>query len=104
VLTVGLASTPYVRRASRYGDLSYGLYLWAFPVQQVVIDLWGVQRMSVNLVVVTAITALLALASWHLVEHPSLKLKDRVVRRFARPRPQPAPAAGTPVEEPAARS
>jgi peptidoglycan/LPS O-acetylase OafA/YrhL len=104
VLTVGLASTPYVRRASRYGDLSYGLYLWAFPVQQVVIDLWGVQRMSVNLVVVTAITALLALASWHLVEHPSLKLKDRIVRRFARPRPQPAPAAGTPVKEPAARS
>ncbi|MDT0186755.1 acyltransferase [Microbacterium sp. ARD31] len=104
VLTVGLASTPYVRRASRYGDLSYGLYLWAFPVQQLVIDLWGVQRMSVNLLVVTAITAVLALASWHLVEHPSLKLKDRIVRRFARPRPQPAPAAGTPVKEPAARS
>lgn len=104
VLTIGLASTPYVRRASRYGDLSYGLYLWAFPVQQLVIDLWGVQRMSVNLVVVTAITALLALVSWHAVEHPSLKLKDRVVRRYARPRPQPAPAAGTPVEEPAARS
>lgn len=104
VLTIGLASTPYVRRASRYGDLSYGLYLWAFPVQQLVIDLWGVQRMSVNLVVVTVITALLALASWHVVEHPSLKLKDRIVRRFARPRPQPAPAAGTPVEEPAARS
>ena len=104
VLTVGLASTPYVRRASRYGDLSYGLYLWAFPVQQLVIDLWGVHRMSVNLVVVTAITALLALASWHVVEHPSLKVKDRVVRRFTRPRPQPAPAAGTPVEEPAARS
>ncbi|CUR58291.1 putative Sugar acetylase [metagenome] len=104
VLTIGLASTPYVRRASRYGDLSYGLYLWAFPVQQLVIDLWGVQRMSVNLVVVTAITALLALVSWHVVEHPSLKLKDRVVRRYARPRPQLAPAAGTPVEEPAARS
>lgn len=105
VLTVGLASTPYVRRASRYGDLSYGLYLWAFPVQQLVIDFWGVQRMSVNLVVVTLITAALALASWHLVEHPSLKLKDRIVRGLARPRaqPQPEPAAGTAVREPAAR-
>lgn len=103
VLTVGLASTPYVRRASRYGDLSYGLYLWAFPVQQLIVDLWGVQRMSVNLVVVTALTAALAFGSWHLVEHPSMKLKDRIVRRFA-PRPAEAqPAAGTAVEEPAAR-
>ena len=104
VLAVGLASTPYVRRASRYGDLSYGLYLWAFPVQQLVIDLWGVQRMSVNLLIVTAITAALALVSWHVVEHPSLKLKDRLVRRLTRPRAEPAPAAGTPAGEPAARS
>lgn len=103
VLTIGLASTPYVRRASRYGDLSYGLYLWAFPVQQVVVDVWGVQRMSVNLLVVTAITALLALASWHVVEHPSLKLKDRIVRRFSRPAKVVQPAAGTPVREPATR-
>ena len=104
VLAVGLASTPYVRRASRYGDLSYGLYLWAFPVQQLVIDLWGVQRMSVNLLIVTALTAALALVSWHVVEHPSLKLKDRLVRRLTRPRAEPAPAAGTPAGEPAARS
>lgn len=103
MLTVGLASTPYVRRASRFGDLSYGLYLWAFPVQQLVIDLWGVRRMSVNLLVVTAIIALLALASWHAVEHPSLRLKDRIVRRFVRRPPEPTPAVGTPVEEPAAR-
>ena len=104
VLAVGLASTPYVRRASRYGDLSYGLYLWAFPVQQLVIDLWGVQRMSVNLLIVTALTAALALVSWHVVEHPSLKLKDRLVRRLTRPRAEPVPAAGTPAGEPAARS
>jgi peptidoglycan/LPS O-acetylase OafA/YrhL len=104
VLAVGLASTPYVRRASRFGDLSYGLYLWAFPVQQLVIDLWGVQRMSVNLLVVTAFTTALALASWHVVEHPSLKLKDRLVRRLTRRRAEPAPAAGTPAGEPAARS
>lgn len=103
VLTVGLASTPYVRRASRYGDLSYGLYLWAFPVQQLVIDLWGVQRMSVNLVVVTSVTAVLAFASWHVVEHPSMRLKDLIVRRFARGPAEAQPAAGTAVEEPATR-
>ena len=28
--------------SARFGDFSYGLYLYAFPVQQLVIDLWGV--------------------------------------------------------------
>lgn len=102
VLTVGLASTPYVRRTSRFGDFSYGLYLWAFPVQQVVIDLWGVQRMSVNLVVVTAITLVLAVLSWHLVEHPSLRVKDKVVRRFAR-RPRPGSALAVEPPDPSSR-
>lgn len=81
VLTVGLARTPFVCRAARFGDLSYGTYLWAFPVQQTVIYLIGVQRMSVNLVVVTAASALLALLSWHAVEKPALRLKRRVRRR-----------------------
>ncbi|WP_104106110.1 acyltransferase [Nocardioides sp. 616] len=93
VLTVGLASTPYVRRASRYGDLSYGLYVWAFPVQQLVVHLIGVQQMLVNLVLVTAITTVLAWLSWHLVESPSLRLKDRLV---ARRRPAGRQVATTP--------
>jgi peptidoglycan/LPS O-acetylase OafA/YrhL len=76
VMTVGLASTPYIRRAARFGDFSYGLYLWAFPVQQTVIHLIGVQPMWLNLMLVVAITAVLAVLSWHLVEHHALKLKD----------------------------
>lgn len=84
VLTIGLAATPYLRRTSRFGDLSYGVYLWAFPVQQLVIDLSGVHRMSVNLLLVTSATLVLAWLSWHLVEHPALKLKDRIARRSHR--------------------
>ncbi|KRE93966.1 hypothetical protein ASG76_11145 [Nocardioides sp. Soil774] len=80
VLAVGLASTPYIRQAARFGDLSYGIYLWAFPVQQTVIHVAGVQNMAVNLIVVTALTALLALISWHVVEKPALRLKNRVPR------------------------
>ena len=28
---------------ARYGDVSYGLYLWAFPVQQLAVHLLGAQ-------------------------------------------------------------
>lgn len=78
VLAVGLASTPVLRRAARFGDLSYGLYLWAFPVQQLVVLVVGVLPVAVNLVVVVALTATLAFASWHLLEKRALKARFRL--------------------------
>ncbi|NQW88117.1 MULTISPECIES: acyltransferase [unclassified Frigoribacterium] len=90
ILALGLTSTPVVRRASRYGDFSYGLYIFAFPVQQAFIAVFGVQPLSVNFVAVTAVTLLLAVVSWHLVESPSLRAKTRFERRRP-PRPEPEP-------------
>ena len=89
VLTIGLSSTPFVRRAARFGDLSYGTYVWAFPVQQLVVHFFGVQRMSVNLLLVVAFTLPLAWLSWHLIEQPSLRLKDRFGRSAPTAQPQP---------------
>ena len=73
---VGHASTPVIRRAGRFGDLSYGLYIYAFPVQQTLIWLLR-DRMSWGglLALAIATTALLAFASWHLVERHALRLK-----------------------------
>ncbi len=104
VLTIGLARTPYICRTARFGDFSYGLYLWAFPVQQTIIHLWGPQRLFVDLLLVTSITLLLAVISWYLVESPALRLKEWVLPALTRrPKPQPAPepkvaAGATPAE------
>ncbi len=81
VLAIGLASTPYLRRAARYGDFSYGLYLWSFPVQQVVVLAFGVLPMSANLLVVTPIALALAAVSWYVVENPAMQLKKRLTGR-----------------------
>ena len=78
VLAVGFASTPIVRRAARFGDLSYGLYLWAFPVQQTVLLLFGILPFVQNLALVVAITAVLAFASWHLLEKRALAARFRL--------------------------
>ena len=69
------------------GDVSYGLYIYAFPVEQALVALhphlgWGALVLSS-----LAATYLLALASWRLVERPSLRLK-----RLVRPR---SPATAT---------
>lgn len=72
---LGTSSTPVLRAAGRFGDVSYGVYLFAFPVQQMVIWWRGGDRFLENLAVSGVLTLLLAFVCWHLVEKQALKLK-----------------------------
>jgi peptidoglycan/LPS O-acetylase OafA/YrhL len=67
------------RPITRPGDVSYGMYIWGFPIQQIVAG-WS-RSPAVNLLIAIPATYLVALASWRLVERPALSMK----RRFARP-------------------
>ena len=79
VLTIGWASTPVLRRFGRFGDPSYGMYLYAFPVQQTLVYLSDNQIGFVALTVwTTLIVVVLGLLSWRLLEKPALSLKSRV--------------------------
>lgn len=78
-ILAGLYSWPYLRRAGRFGDFSYGIYIYAFPVQQFGVMLLGVNRPYLLLLGLSiAVTGALAFLSWHLVEEPSLSLKHRL--------------------------
>lgn len=78
MISIGEASYPILRRASRFGDLSYGVYLWAWPVQQTGIFLLGKQTPLWQLLLFTiAVTLPLAYASWHLIEKRALRLKTK---------------------------
>ena len=91
------------RRLTARGDISYGVYLWAFPVQQVIASSWhGVPALALVGLALPA-TVALAAASWVAVERPALALKSRVVTRRAEvvaPAGQPA-AAGVQHPQPA---
>jgi len=74
---------------NKLGDYSYGLYIYAYPVQQSVIALNpGIS--AINAFYISfAITLLLAVLSWHLLEKRMLgyknsyfKLKDFVLNKF----------------------
>jgi peptidoglycan/LPS O-acetylase OafA/YrhL len=61
----------------RRGDFSYGLYLYAFPVQQLLVHFWNPRMQPFVLLAASfAITMGLAFLSWHGVEQPLLKLKN----------------------------
>ncbi len=60
----------------KYDNIAYGIYLFHYPVIQLVIY-WGVPQYNtwIALALVVAITLLLSLLSWRLVERPILRRK-----------------------------
>ena len=82
-LWLGLRSTPGLRAAARFGDLSYGIYLYAFFVQQLSVRYWPATDSYVaTTAVATIVTALLGWCSWHAAEAPALSLKRRLRQWF----------------------
>ena len=98
VITVGVWQTPYFRFAfslfliyatfwfsfvpsgrirlfNRIGDYSYGIYIYAFPIQQMIAASYpGIQPLEMGVWAFLA-TLLCSYFSWHWVEKPALNLK-----------------------------
>lgn len=95
-----------IRHYNRLGDYSYGMYVYAFPVQQAAIAVAGPMSPLTNIAIAFPITLLFAVASWYAVEKPALDRRHRLAGWLGRWRRQPAaPAAvSTPPDgHPAAR-
>lgn len=77
-IEIGARSWPLLRSAGRYGDLSYGIYIYAFPIQQIVVAYMGKDAPYFALLAVSLPLVLLAaLASWRIVEAPALARKPK---------------------------
>ena len=81
----------FLRRFNQLGDYSYGIYVYAFPIQVV---LFGTQVGAAsipNFLISTLIVLPIAIASWHLLEKQALRLPlPAPLARLARRKPSPA--------------
>lgn len=77
-VSVGRRSWPVLRSAGRFGDLSYGVYLWGWPTQQLVY-VWLAPNVPffMSLLLTTCMVLVLAWLSWTFIELPALRLKPR---------------------------
>ena len=75
----------------RHTDLSYGLYLYGWPAQQLAWMLPIGKSVAGNIVIGTAIALACATLSWFVVERPALRLKKRWVARGPEASPVNAP-------------
>jgi len=78
-----LALSPSVARfaVEPRADLSYGVYLYGWPVQQCLHALWPGATATVLLAPALAITLMIAALSWYGVEKPALSLKAKALGR-----------------------
>jgi peptidoglycan/LPS O-acetylase OafA/YrhL len=78
VMYLAYSTHTLVRLPRRFGDYSYGTYIYAFPVQQTIsLVLYPIGGWLMFLVA-TPITLALAIPSWHFVERPALNMKHRI--------------------------
>jgi hypothetical protein len=75
---VGTRPSDLGRRFHRFGDPSYGIYIYSFPIQQVLVQTswiglhpWGVVVGS------TLLSATVGYASWYAIERPATLLRRR---------------------------
>jgi len=75
IIVFGLMSVPYINNLkSKIGDISYGVYLYAFPVQQTV--MYYFKLSTIELMVTSMfISYLLGWFSWHFIEKKALAYK-----------------------------
>ena len=76
LMTIAFAGPSTFNTIGKYGDFSYGLYLYAFPVQQLIIYFLPPQiPLLLMMFLSVVLTFPLAYFSWFLIEKPANKLR-----------------------------
>ena len=62
-------------------EVSYGLYMYSFPIQQVVCRIMGPQTEGLMLMAVTLIlTLIITVVTWKLIDEPFLKVRENIAK------------------------
>jgi len=80
ILVLALAPALTRRSVEPPADLSYGVYLYGWPVQQALHALFPALGAMALLWPSLALTVIIAALSWYLIEKPALGLKRRWMR------------------------
>lgn len=78
VLAIGFTPIPIFSTFGKLGDMSYGIYIYSFPVQQFLVYFFGLDVYSL-MIYSSIISIILGYVSWHLIEKHALKLKQKLV-------------------------
>lgn len=85
LLWVAVAAPSRIRRVGSKNDVSYGVYIYAFPIQQILV-VHGVHRHGYLAMAIASVSLTLPLAwlSWLMVERPSMRAAQFGMRAIDR--------------------
>ncbi len=75
LLFLAYAPGGIIKKFNKFGDYSYGIYIYAFPIQQALSSYNTINKPFVMFAISLLLTLLLAVPSWHLLEKKALKAK-----------------------------
>lgn len=84
-LAISFAMPPVFGRMFARNDYSYGLYVWAFPIQQTLVHYLGPTAFGGILgysLACFAVTMPFAMASWFLVERPANNFGRKIIKKL----------------------
>lgn len=79
LLLVFLASTAMIQKLKIKNDISYGVYLWAFPVQQIIAST-SISSPYMNVFIAILISSAAGYISFIYIEKPCMKLNKRIMQ------------------------
>ena len=77
IFFLGYSEIPSLKIYNRFGDYSYGVYIYAFPIQQIYVQL-GTENPLQNIALSLPTACICAVLSWHFIESPALRLKHKI--------------------------
>ena len=76
-MVIAFLPLPHLHLFGKNGDFSYGLYIYAFPIQQTLVFCF--KGLSILSLFISSFlcTLFIAILSWNFIENPCLKLKNK---------------------------
>lgn len=84
VFAFGFRYARSLRAYNRLGDYSYGMYIYAFPIQQLMVHLFGPMTPRTNIMLAFPVALAFAVLSWRLIERPALAMVRWSPAQFGR--------------------
>ncbi|MFO6298651.1 acyltransferase family protein [Rahnella selenatireducens] len=78
-LLLYISSLSLIRRLNVKNDISYGVYLWAFPVQQTIASFF-VASPYINILLSIVISSIFAYFSFKLIESPAMRFNKKILQ------------------------
>lgn len=81
LLSLHVASRPFTLRIKLRNDISYGVYLWGFPIQQLLHSYFSAGPV-IGILSPILLSCMVAYVSWVLIEKPAIGLSKKISKSY----------------------